>query len=150
VNPVVALDIETTGLDPHRDAIIEIGAVFFDGENEVKRWQSLINPQRLIPKLITQLTGITNKMVQDAPHIEEVIQEFSEFVGGFPLINRGCPAANCPALQPERAGIAVENRKSESPSGAGRCGSDSVCFPEIVRYREGSAGSNHRGDRPGR
>jgi len=86
VKQVVALDLETTGLDPHRDAIIEIGAVYFDGENTFRKWQSLINPKRLIPKMITQLTNISNDMVRDAPPIEEVIQEFSEFIGEYPLI----------------------------------------------------------------
>ena len=67
--PIVALDLETTGLDPFRDAIIEIGAVKYDGTKISGKWQSLINPQRLIPAPITQLTGITNQMVQDAPPI---------------------------------------------------------------------------------
>ena len=65
--PIIALDIETTGLDPRKDAIIEIGAVCFDGEKISKTWQSLINPQRPIPPVITQLTNITNEMVINAP-----------------------------------------------------------------------------------
>ena len=79
--PFVALDLETTGLDSHRDTIIEIGAVKYDGTKIVDRWQSLINPQRLIPTPIIQLTGITNEMVRDAPPIKAVIQEFADFVG---------------------------------------------------------------------
>ena len=63
--PIVALDIETTGLDPLRDAIIEIGAVKYDNSQIVDRWHSLINPQRMIPAPITQLTGITNEMVRE-------------------------------------------------------------------------------------
>ncbi|MCD6356374.1 MAG: 3'-5' exonuclease, partial [Anaerolineaceae bacterium] len=84
--PAVALDIETTGLDPNRDAIIEIGAVKFDGTQVVDQWQKLINPQRTIPQLITQLTGITNQMVASCPPISEVIQDFGSFVGGLPVI----------------------------------------------------------------
>ena len=84
--PIIALDIETTGLEPHRDAIIEIGAVCFDGERVIGRWQSLINPQRLVPPMITQLTGITNEMVRDAPPIQAVIGEFADFVGDFPVV----------------------------------------------------------------
>ena len=84
--PIVALDIETTGLDPRRDAIIEIGAVFFDGEKISKSWQSLINPQRPIPPVITQLTNITNEMVINAPPIKAVIQDFADFIGDLPVI----------------------------------------------------------------
>ena len=84
--PAVALDIETTGLDPNRDAIIEIGAVKFDGTQVVDQWQNLINPQRTIPQLITQLTGITNQMVASCPPISEVILDIGSFVGGLPVI----------------------------------------------------------------
>ena len=84
--PIVALDLETTGLDPRRDAIIEIGAVKFDQGQAIGRWQALINPQRLIPAPITQLTGITNEMVRDAPPIKAVIQDFVDFVGDFPVV----------------------------------------------------------------
>jgi ATP-dependent DNA helicase DinG len=84
--PIVALDIETTGLDPRRDAIIEIGAVCFDGKKIIKSWQSLINPQRPIPPVITQLTNITNEMVANAPQIKSVIQDFADFVGDLPVL----------------------------------------------------------------
>ncbi|MDP2964552.1 MAG: helicase C-terminal domain-containing protein [Pelolinea sp.] len=84
--PIVSLDIETTGLDPRRDAIIEIGAVSFDGEKITGTWQSLINPQRPIPTVITQLTSITNEMVINAPPIKAVIQDFADFVGDLPVV----------------------------------------------------------------
>lgn len=84
--PIVALDLETTGLDPLRDTILEIGAVKYDGKQITGRWQSLINPQRLIPAPITQLTGITNEMVRDAPPIKAVLQDFVDFVGDLPIV----------------------------------------------------------------
>jgi len=84
--PAVSLDIETTGLNSHRDAIIEIGAVKYDGNEIVGKWQSLINPQRPIRPMITQLTGIDTKMVASAPQISAVIQEFADFVGDLPVI----------------------------------------------------------------
>ena len=84
--PIVALDIETTGLDPRKDAIIEIGAVCFNGEKITDTWQTLINPQRPIPPVITQLTNITNEMVINAPPIKAVIQDFANFVGNLPVI----------------------------------------------------------------
>ena len=84
--PIVSLDIETTGLDPRRDAIIEIGAVCFDGKEITGRWQSLINPQRPVPAVITQLTGISTDMVVNAPPIKAIIQDFADFVGDLPII----------------------------------------------------------------
>lgn len=77
----VALDLETTGLDPRRDAIIEIGALRFQGAQEVDSYSTLINPGCRISNFITELTGITNRDVAHAPTIDEVIPEVRMFVG---------------------------------------------------------------------
>ncbi len=83
---IVALDIETTGLDPQRDAILEIGAARFNGHRVEAEWTTLINPHRPIPSFITQLTGITNEMVQNAPSVKAVISELIDFVGDSPVL----------------------------------------------------------------
>ena len=83
---LVAIDLETTGLDPLKDAIIEIAAVRFSGTRVEAEWTSLINPARAIPNLITQLTGITNDMVRNAPPIKAVIQELADFIGDSPVV----------------------------------------------------------------
>lgn len=83
---IVALDIETTGLDPRSDAIIEIGAVRFSGARVESEWSTLVNPGRPIPGFITQLTGITNEMVRNAPPIKAVVQDLENFVGGAPVL----------------------------------------------------------------
>lgn len=83
---LVALDIETTGLDPQKDAIIEIGAVRFNGRRVEKEWQSLIHPGRPIPPFITQLTGITDQMVLKAPEIREVLGDLVKFIGASPIL----------------------------------------------------------------
>ena len=54
----VALDLETTGLDSARDAIIEIGAVKFAGDEIIDSFQTFINPGRTIPEFVQRLTGI--------------------------------------------------------------------------------------------
>lgn len=83
---IVALDIETTGLDPQKDAIIEIGAVRFSGARVEDEWTTLINPGRVIPGFITQLTGINNEMVRNAPPIKGVIHSLADFVGKDPVV----------------------------------------------------------------
>jgi ATP-dependent DNA helicase DinG len=85
---IVALDIETTGLSPREDSIIEIGAVRFNGNRIEAEWSSLINPGCRIPPAITQLTGITDQMVLRAPFIQEMVQELQEFVGDAPILGQ--------------------------------------------------------------
>jgi ATP-dependent DNA helicase DinG len=86
MNSIVALDIETTGLDPQKDAIIEIGAVRFHGNRIEDEWSSLINPGRKIPPFITQLTGISDHMVLEAPSIQNVLTELRQFVGDLSIL----------------------------------------------------------------
>src|SRR5574340_225481 len=83
---LVTIDLETTGLDPQKDAIIEIAAVRFSGARVEAEWSTLINPGRPIPPLITQLTGITNDMVRTAPPLKAVIQDLAAFVGTSPVV----------------------------------------------------------------
>mgnify|MGYP002528439979 CR=1 FL=1 len=80
------VDIETTGLSPEWDDIIEIGAIRYSNGNEVDRFQSLVQPPisddgTYIGKFIEELTGITNEMLKDAPLPNSVIPAFSEFLG---------------------------------------------------------------------
>ncbi len=83
---IVALDIETTGLDAENDAIIEIGAVRFNGKRLENEWSSLINPGRRIPPFITQLTGISDQMVLKAPPLKAVLADLVAFVGNSPIL----------------------------------------------------------------
>lgn len=82
----IALDLETTGLDPRQDAILEIGAVLFDEQGVRETWHTLVNPRRPIPPAITRLTGITDDMVADAPTLEQVLGDLEAFVGNVPLV----------------------------------------------------------------
>ncbi|MBP9707399.1 MAG: 3'-5' exonuclease [Oligoflexales bacterium] len=80
--PIIVFDLETTGLDSHRDKIIEIGAIkYFDFE-EVEVFSKLINPQMNISKEIEALTGISDSMVASEPTIETVLPEFLKFIDG--------------------------------------------------------------------
>jgi DNA polymerase-3 subunit alpha (Gram-positive type) len=77
----VAVDIETTGLNPGRNRIIEIGAIRVERGEIRGRFDTLVNPRCAIPSEIVELTGIDARMLLDAPHIEEAMEEFLAFAG---------------------------------------------------------------------
>lgn len=82
----VAFDIETTGLDPEYDEIIEIGAVKIKEGKEIETFNTLIKPEYEIDEFITELTGITNEMVENAPSIDEVLPKFMDFIKDYIII----------------------------------------------------------------
>ncbi|WP_462157432.1 exonuclease domain-containing protein [Pseudoalteromonas sp. GB56] len=85
VNPeqaYVVVDIETTGGQKNTHRVTEIAAVKVVNGKEVARWHSLINPQRHIPRYITELTGIDNTMVAQAPVFEQQAQSLWQFLQG--------------------------------------------------------------------
>ncbi len=82
----VALDTETTGLQPDRDAIIEIGAVKFRGDEVLETWSSLVNPGRALPRKIERLTGISSREVERAPTLFSVMPTLKRFVGENPVV----------------------------------------------------------------
>ena len=63
----IALDFETTGLSTEKDRIIEVAAILFENGEPAKRFVSLVKSILPIPKLIEDITGITNEMVEHAP-----------------------------------------------------------------------------------
>jgi DNA polymerase-3 subunit epsilon/ATP-dependent DNA helicase DinG len=84
---LVSLDIETTGLDPDRDVILEIGVVRFRGDEVLDEWSSLINPRRDIPPKIVELTGITPEMVaRDGIPLWDGLREAQRVVGNAPIV----------------------------------------------------------------
>ena len=82
----VAVDLETTGLEAKRDKIIEIGAIHVVNGREIAAFHSMVNPHRRLKEQITELTGITDDMVENAPDIGDIIEEFAEFCGQAPLL----------------------------------------------------------------
>lgn len=82
----VAFDIETTGLNAMNDRMTEIGAVIFSGGEIKAEFNTFVNPQRHIPPDITQLTGIRDSDVADAPLEKEAMEMFLKFAGDRPLV----------------------------------------------------------------
>ncbi len=87
----VALDVEATGMDPERDAIIEIGAVKFRGDQVLSTWSTFVNPGRPLPYRIQQLTGITPKDLEGAPTLFDVLPRLVRFVGDLPVVGHSVP-----------------------------------------------------------
>ncbi|HXO58272.1 MAG TPA: exonuclease domain-containing protein, partial [Candidatus Acidoferrum sp.] len=78
---LVALDLETTGLTPRLDRIIEVGAVRFRGDEVLATFQSLVLPEVAIPRAVQELTGIRDADVAAAPRPEQVLAQLIDFVG---------------------------------------------------------------------
>ena len=74
------IDIETTGLSPYNDEIIELSGLKIRNNKVVEEFSSLINPQRDINLFISNLTGITNTMLKTAPQIQDILPKFIEFI----------------------------------------------------------------------
>ncbi len=84
----IALDIETTGLDPkvgHK--VIEIGCVELDNNFPTGRiWQKYINPKRTMPQEAYEIHGLTEEFLSDKPEFKETVEEFLKFIKGAELI----------------------------------------------------------------
>lgn len=85
-NTYIALDLETTGLDPKRDKIIEIGAIRVEDGVEQAVFHQMVNPHRILEERIIGLTGITDGMLETAPDIVDIIGNFLDFCGELPLL----------------------------------------------------------------
>ena len=102
----IAFDVETTGLSAATDRLTEIGAVRFSGGRVLETFSTFVNPHMHIPANITELTGIKDSDVADAPDEDEAMRAFLDFAGGRPIIahnatfDTGFMAAAC-----ERSGI---------------------------------------------
>lgn len=84
----VVFDLETTGLSRFDDRITEIGAVRVKDGQIVEEFNELVNPEKLIPEKVIELTGITNEMVMDKAKIDEILPKFLEFAKDCILVGQ--------------------------------------------------------------
>ena len=122
---LVSIDLETTGLDPAQDEIIEIGAVRMREGEIIDEFQTLIDPGRPIPTLITSLTGIRTEDLIGAPKIQAVIPQLAEFVGSSPFMAHNI---SFDASFLNRQGIMQNNLRLDTYELA------SVLLPRAARY----------------
>lgn len=142
----VAIDVETTGLNPDRDAIIEVAAITFQDLDILDEFSSLVNPQRDVPPEITALTGITPAMVAAAPTIGALRKRLHAALAGHVLVGHNV-SFDQGFLQAE--GLALGNHCLDTVTLA------SILIPEAGRFSldalarylqlpEADAGQNHR------
>ena len=84
----VIFDLETTGISPNYDEVIEISALKVKGGEVVDEFNTLVNPGRKIPFGATKVNGITNAMVAEAPAFSHVLAEFLDFAEGLVLVGQ--------------------------------------------------------------
>jgi len=121
----VAIDLETTGLDPEADSIIEIGAVRFQGDRVLEAWSSLVNPGVPIPPKIQRLTGITPRDVEGAPRLAAVLPRFLGVIRNHPLVGHNI-AFDVSFLT--RAGVTLSNLTIDTFELA------SIVLPKMASY----------------
>ena len=104
-------DTETTGLDPGVEYMTEIGAVIVKNGEVVEEFDTFVKPGKPITPKITELTGITNEMVADAPSEKEALEAFLKFAGGRILVGHNVHSFDMRFLRAaaKRSGISLEN-----------------------------------------
>lgn len=116
------LDLETTGGDRTSDAITEIGVVKVRGGEVLGTFQTLVNPGRTIPPMVSMLTGLTDALVAPAPPVATVLPSLWEFIGesvvvghniGFDIafLHRASVETNGPPFRPTRVDTAALARR---------------------------------------
>lgn len=86
ISSYVCIDLETTGLNPKTDKIIEIGAARVEDNQIVEEWESFVNPDRQLDEHIIELTGIHDEQLSSAPKIEDLLPKLLEVIGESVLL----------------------------------------------------------------
>jgi DNA polymerase III epsilon subunit family exonuclease len=127
----VAIDLETTGLQPEQDAIIEIGALKFAGDAVLDTFESFVSPGLPIPYRVQRLTGITSPQLRDAPSLAALVPRLRAFIGELPLVGHSVPFD---AAFLRRAGLARRNPLIDTFELA------SALIPDLPNYSLGAVG----------
>ncbi|MBM4152128.1 MAG: 3'-5' exonuclease [Kiritimatiellaceae bacterium] len=146
----IAFDLETTGIQPKNDSIIEVGAVRFSNGNPVDTYCTLINPGRPIPPEASAVNGITDEMVANQPDIKTALEKLTAFCGELPLVAHNAPFDFKFLL------AVVEKQQLSAPKGIvlDTCALARIVFPGMLNYKLGTlvrhfgfpAGTFHRAE----
>ncbi|MFA5688426.1 MAG: 3'-5' exonuclease [Kiritimatiellales bacterium] len=130
----IAFDLETTGIQPRTDAVLEIGAVRFSGTDPVETFCTFINPGRPIPPEASAVNGITDDMVAGAPDIAAALTQLAGFCGSLPLVAHNAP------FDFKFLHKAVEDHRTPAPAGVilDSCALARIVFPGMLNYKLGT------------
>ena len=127
----VVLDLETTGLSPASDEIIDIAAIRYISGSKVSEFHTLVKPSIPIPQEITDITGITDDMVADAPDIDEALDGFSMFLNPDDLVVGHNVGFDVRFLAAAYSRIGEEF----APEVFDTCGVSRILYPELPKHR---------------
>ena len=127
-------DTETTGLDPGVEYLTEIGAVIVRNGEVVEEFDTFVKPGKPITPKITELTGITNEMVADAPGEKEALEAFLRFADGRILVAHNAHAFDIRFLKAaaKRSGISFEPTYIDTLTMA------QAMYPGLHNYKQGT------------
>lgn len=132
VGDYVVFDLETTGVRPGVDRIIEISAVKVRGHKVADQYATLVDPQMHIPGAATAVNGITDEMVKGAPGIAESVQGFLDFIGDDILVGHNIHTFDmnfiCDAAM-EALGAEIKNDYIDTLYMARKC------LPQLAHYK---------------
>ena len=127
-------DTETTGLDPNVEYLTEIGGVIVKNGEVVEEFDTFVKPSKPITPKITELTGITNEIVADAPSEAEALQAFLDFAGGRILVAHNAHSFDIRFLRiaAKRSGISFEPTYIDTLTMA------QAMYPGLHNYKQGT------------
>lgn len=128
VNNYVVVDIETTGLDKHKNRIIEIAAIRYSKGIELERYHTMVDPEVTLSHKIIKLTGITQEDLYDAPTINNVKTDFLKFIGSSTLIGHNAVRFDIPFLSAQLH-TDIQNNVIDTLE------LSQACFPNLPSYR---------------
>ncbi len=132
VKDYVVFDLETTGLSPETDEIIEISGLKVRNGKVMENFTTLVNPDRPIPYSATRINGITDEMVQSAPLLKPSLNEFLTFIGNDILVGHNIHSFDLNFLRNgarRTLGQSIQNDYVDTLFLA------KICLPQLPRHR---------------